>query len=341
MELTAILIPRSKAFAFAVILLFIAGMVFAQDARMVSPPLTMRTGTTLTVRLNQPLSSDHNQLADVFSATLAQPVVVLGIVVAQRGQTVIGHVVEAKKAGLVKGVSRLGITLTNLTLVDGRNVPIQSQLLVRSGPTSVGRDAAAIAGTTGLGAAIGAAANWGRGAAIGAAAGAAAGAIGVLFTRGYPTVVDPETLLTFQTTAPVKIETNSAPQAFRFVQADDYPAERQSQEAPTLAYPPPAPLAYPYPYYPPSSYPYYYPYPTYYYPYYGYRPYYPYYGYPNFYGPSLTFFFGYPGYHGYHGFFGYRGHYGYPGHYSYGNAPRPVAYRGNTIVHSFYGGGHH
>src|SRR5262252_9267792 len=209
---------------FVVTLMCVMGTMFAQNAPVVSPPLTMKAGAILTVRINEPLSSDHSKAGDVFSATLAQPVIVLGIVVARCGQTVAGQVVEAKKAGRVSGVSGLGITLTSLTLVDGQTVPIQSQLLVREGPTSVGRDAAAIAGTTGLGAGIGAAAGWGEGAAIGAAAGAAAGTIGVLLSRGDPTVVVPETLLTFQVTAPVTIETNNAPQAFRFVEPADYPS---------------------------------------------------------------------------------------------------------------------
>ena len=163
----AIFIRCSNTFAVAVTLPFVAGMVFAQDAPMVSPPLTIRPGTILTVRVNEPLSSDHNQVGDVFSATLTQPVIALGIVVAQRGQTVAGQVVEVKKAGRVSGVSRLGITLTSLTVADGQTVPIQSQLLVQKGSTSAGRDAASVAGATGLGAAIGAAADWGRGAAIG------------------------------------------------------------------------------------------------------------------------------------------------------------------------------
>ena len=291
---------------------------------MASPPLTMKPGATLTVRINEPLSSDHNKVGDVFSATLTQPVVVLGIVVARRGQAVAGQVVEAKKAGRVSGVSRLGITLTSLTLVDGQTVPIQSQLLVREGPTSVGRDAAGIAAATGVGAVIGAAADWGTGAAIGAAAGAAAGTIGVLLTRGHPTVVYPETPLTFQVTAPVTIETNNAPQAFRFVNSTDYlPAQTQPQQAP--AYPTQAP--------PPAySYPYYVYYPPPYYPYYPY--YYPYYGYPYFYGPSFSFFFGYPAFHHFHGY------YGYPGHYGHVYAPRPVPYSGGMIAHSFQGGGH-
>jgi hypothetical protein len=326
MNLTPILIRPAKTLAVPVNLLLMAGMLLAQNAPVVSPPLTMRAGTILTVRINEPLSSDHNQVGDVFSATLTQPVIAQGIVMARYGQTAAGQVIDSKKAGRVSGVSRLGITLTSLTMVDGQNVPIQSQLLVRKGPTSEERDATAVAGTTGLGAAIGAAADWGKGAAIGAGAGAAAGVIGVLLTRGYPTVIEPETLLTFQITSPVTVETNDAPQAFRFVEPADYPStSMQSQQSPAPAYP--VPPAYPYPYYVYYSPPYY--------PYYAYPYYYPYYGYPYFYGPSFSFFFGYPGYRHYYG------HHGYWGHSGYVYAPRPVPYRGSIIANTFHGGGHH
>jgi len=316
MDLTTILVRCGKAFVVTVV--FMASVVFGQDAPMVSPPLTMKPGTILTVRISEPLSSDHSRAGDVFSATLTQPVIVLGIVVARYGQTVAGNVVEAKKAGRVSGVSRLGLTMTSLTLVDGQTVPIHSQLLVREGPTSVGRDSAAIAGTTGLGAAIGAGAGWGTGAAIGAAAGAAAGTIGVLLTRGLPTMVQPETPLTFQVTAPVTIETNNAPQAFRFVNSADYPPEQIQQPQQAPAYPTPPPYPYPYPYYAYAA-------PSY--------PYYPYYGYPYFYGPSFTFFFGFPAYYHYHGYYG--------GHYGYGYTPRPLPYRGGMIAYAYHGGAHH
>jgi len=312
MDLTTILVRRSKTFM--VTSLFMASVVFGQDAPMVSPPLTMKPGTILTVRINEPLSSDHSRVGDGFSATLAQPVIVLGIVVARYGQTIGGQVMEAKKAGRVSGVSRLGLTLTSLTLVDGQIVPIQSQLLVREGPTSVERDAAAVVGTTGLGAVIGAAAGWGTGAAIGAAAGAAAGTIGVLLTRGLPTVVQPETPLTFQVTSPVTVETNNAPQAFRFVNSADYPPEQTQQPQQTVDYR--ALPSYPYPYYVYAPF---------------YYPYYPYYGYQYSYGPSFDFFFGFPAYYHYQGYYG--------GHYGYGYAPRSVPYRGGMIA--YHGGTHH
>lgn len=218
--------------------------------------LTLKQGTYAIVRMNQWLSSDRNRPGDTFTATLEQPLVVDGLVVAPRGATVVGRVTEAKKAGRVEGTSRLGIELTEVTLVDGQQIPIQSQMINRNGRTSQGRDAAAIGATTALGAAIGAGVDLGRGAAIGAGAGAAAGIIGVLLTRGQPTVIYPESVLTFQLTAPATILTDRAPQAFQYVTPQDYapqqPAvsQRRPVAPPPYGGPYPYAYAYPYPYYP-------------------------------------------------------------------------------------------
>jgi hypothetical protein len=241
----------------------------AQQGNYPPPPdvparLTIKAGTYLTVRMNQWLSSDRNQPGDSFTATLDQPLVVDGIVVAQRGQTVTGRVSEAQKAGRVEGTSRLGVQLTGLVLVDGQQANVQAKMISRTGPTSQGRDAAAIGGTTALGAIIGAGVDSGRGAAIGAGAGAAAGILGVLLTRGRPTVIYPESVLTFQIDAPITIATDRAPQAFRDVDARDYgqappaagPRYAGGYSGGPAGAPPPAPYygpgygyGYPYPYY--------------------------------------------------------------------------------------------
>jgi hypothetical protein len=251
----------------------------APPPQAAAPPaqLTIRPGTYITVRVNQPLSSDHNQPGDAFTATLVRPLVVDGFVVAQTGQTIGGRVAEAQKAGRVEGVSKLVVQLTDLTLVDGQNIPIQSQLISRSGPTSVGRDAAAVGGTTALGAAVGAAADWGRGAAIGAGAGAAVGVLGVLLTRGHPTIIYPEQVLTFRVEAPVVVATDRAPQAFRAVEPEDY--QQGLQASRPMRQRPPAPYGYP----GPAPYAPYGPYP------YAYGP--AYYPYP-YWGPSVAFFYG-------------------------------------------------
>jgi hypothetical protein len=234
----------------------------------VPPALTISPGTYITVRVDGWLSSDKNQPGDAFTATLAEPVIVNGVVVAQRGQTVGGVVTEANKAGHVEGTSRLAVKLTDLTTVDGQKVNLQTAMAGRRGDTSVGRDAAAIGGTTALGAAVGAAADWGRGAAIGAGAGAAAGIIGVLLTRGHPTVIYPETALTFRVEAPATIDTTHAPQAFRYADQSDYGAPAYAGAPPARMAAPGAGYGYAPPPYPaapygPAYYPNYYPYPYY------------------------------------------------------------------------------
>jgi hypothetical protein len=223
------------------------------DRGPVPAKLSIKPGTYITVRLNQGLSSDRSQVGDAFAATLAAPVIVDGVVIANRGQTVGGKVTEAKKAGRVEGVSRLAVQLTDLTLADGQPVPLQTQLFSKNGPTSVGRDVGAVAGTTAAGAAIGAAADWGRGAAIGAGAGLLAGVVGVLVTRGRPTYLYPEQILTFRVEAPVTVSTEAAPQAFRWVGPYDYQQQPQQYgarppNAGYYGYGYPAPYAYPYAY---------------------------------------------------------------------------------------------
>ncbi len=238
----------------------------------IPPQLTIKPGTYVTVRLNNVLSSNKNQAGDAFSATLVRPVVVDGVVVAQRGQTLGGRISEAQKAGKVSGVSRLGLQLIDLPIADGQQIPIQTSLFSRMGPTSQGRDAAAIGLTTGAGAAIGAGVGGAGGAAVGAGAGLVVSTIGVLFTRGHPTIMTPESILTFRIEQPITISTEHAPQAFRFVNQGDYQTSappRMQMRGPGYGsgYGSGYAAGYPYPYYGP-----------------GYYPPYPYYWGPSFYG---------------------------------------------------------
>jgi hypothetical protein len=271
------------------------------SAQPVPSTLTLPAGTFLTVRVDQLLSSDKNQAGDAFSATLIRPVVADGVVVAQQGQMLGGRVAEAQKAGRVTGVSRLAVQLTDLTLVDGEQVPVDTELTRLSGPTSRARDAGAIVGSGAMGAAIGGAADFGVGAAIGAGAGAIVGTVGVLLTRGHATVIYPESELTFRLSDPITISTDRAPQAFQYVGTNQYnsqyngapgaqgPPPRSGWNCAGYGWPPPAPYYGGYPY--PSAYAYPYPYPYYW-------------------GPSFTFWYGgYGGRYFYgrpYGRFGYR-----------------------------------
>jgi hypothetical protein len=221
-------------------------------AQPVPGTLTVPAGTILLIRMNNYLSSDQNRIGDQFSAVLENPVVVNGWVVARRGQVLVGQVKEARKAGRVKGTSELGVELTDMTVVDGRQLPILTELWKGSGGTSHGQDAATIGTTTGLGALIGAAADWGTGAAIGAGAGAVAGIGAVLLTRGHPTILEPEEQLSFRLVDPIRINTTQSQQAFLPVTQQDFDGGRLEHRGPrhvAAAYP--GPYAYPCGYYGP------------------------------------------------------------------------------------------
>jgi len=222
------------------------------EYQMAPPTLTLPVGTLVTVRTMQFLSSDRNSPGDRFATLLDQPVVVQGWVVARRGQTVLGSVAAAQKAGRNQDNSQLALALDELMLVDGQQVPIRTRLMQISGGNLAGQVAektATVTTTTGIGAVIGAAAGGGEGAAIGAVVGAAAGIAGVLSTRGRPTEIYPETVLTFRLDEPLAISTERSQQAFLPVTPEDY-SRRPTRypEGPAGGYPPPVYYA-PYGYY--------------------------------------------------------------------------------------------
>jgi hypothetical protein len=240
--------------------------------------LTLQEGTVITVRINQWLSSDRNRPGDTFTAVLEQPLLADGWVVARRGQLVTGRISAAQKTAHGKDAS-LGLELSELTLVDGQQLPVSTQLVPYAGrprsPNSNQRDAATIAATTIVGAGIGAAVGGGTGAAIGAGVGVMVGATGVVLGHGKPAVVPPESLLTFRLQEPLDISTERSQVAFRPVTQGDYDRPTRDQDAYARPHAP-GRTAYPTsaspyaPAYPPPAYyvdyPYFYPWGWGYYP---------------------------------------------------------------------------
>jgi len=225
--------------------------------------LTLPAGTVVRVRVDEWVSTDRNVTGDSFSAVLDQPIVVNGWVVARRGQAQTGRVSLVKKGGHGGAASQLGLELPELTLVDGQQLSLQTQLFQTSAGTSHGQDAAVIGTTTVIGTVIGAIAGRGTGAAIGAGVGATAGIIGVMSTPGKPSVVPPETVLSFRLQEPVTISTENSQFAFQPVTQSDYDSH-SPQNRPRTARPAPPPPPYNlYPYAYPYAYGYPYPYTLY------------------------------------------------------------------------------
>lgn len=188
-----------------------APVAVREEPRPTPPPppeprkVTIPEGTVVAIQLSEKISTETHKDGDTFSGTLSQPLVVEGLVLAERNSRVQGKVTQAVQSGRVKGVAQLGLELTTITTSDKQRLTVQSAPFVKTAETTRGSDAAKVGVGAAIGAAIGAIAGGGKGAAIGAGAGGAAGAGTVAATRGKAAELPVETRISFRLTAPVTV----------------------------------------------------------------------------------------------------------------------------------------
>lgn len=154
-------------------------------------------GTTLLVRINQPLSTDSVRTGDRFTAHLDAELVVNDVLVAPKGTPVYGTVLFAERAKRVRGQSELEIAITELT-INGELQPIKTT----SWDSKAEKAAAAALKGAAAGAAIGGLADGSDGAQTGAAIGATLGAL----RKGDAIHIPPNQLIEFKTSAPSEIK---------------------------------------------------------------------------------------------------------------------------------------
>lgn len=171
------------------------------------PPKQARleAGTPIAVRTTNTLSTKLVKTGERFLATLEEPLVSGTWVIAPKGATVEGRIVESDPGGRVKGVASLAVTLESVTTADGQRLEIETNQVKVEAKSSVKKDAVKTGIASGIGAAIGGIAGGGKGAAIGAGVGAGAGVAGTLATRGDPAEIPAESVLRFQLAAPVTV----------------------------------------------------------------------------------------------------------------------------------------
>jgi hypothetical protein len=162
-------------------------------------------GTEITVRTIDSIDSERAREGDTFRASLEDPLEVDGNLIAPKGADAIVRLAGEKDSGKLTGRTVLTISLESVN-IDGRQVPIRTSSVSQESKSRGARTAKSAAGVGAVGAIIGAIAGGGKGAAIGAGAGAAAGAGGQVFMKGQRVKVPSETVLTFTTDYPVKIE---------------------------------------------------------------------------------------------------------------------------------------
>lgn len=154
------------------------------------------SGTTLTVRMIDPVDSRNDRLGQTYRASLDEPVMINGEVIVPRGVDVVAKLVDDKQSGRATGRTVLTLDLDSIT-IDGRVVPISTESVTRASGSRGRQTGLAAGGLGALGAVIGGIAGGGKGAAIGAVTGAGAGATGSVLMKGEQVKIPSETRLSF------------------------------------------------------------------------------------------------------------------------------------------------
>ena len=153
-------------------------------------------GTSLVVRLIDPVDSQTDHMGQTYRASIDEPVVVDGQTVIPRGADVIAKLVEDQQSGKLEGRTVLTLDLMQVQ-VNGRMVDVNTTDVSEQSGSRGARTGKVVGGTAALGAIIGALAGGGKGAAIGAASGAAVGTGAQVMTKGQRVRIPSETRLTF------------------------------------------------------------------------------------------------------------------------------------------------
>jgi hypothetical protein len=157
--------------------------------------VTIPAGTSLSVNLSEPLSSEHAMPGDKIRATLKNPVIVGDRVVFPAGSTVEGRVsdVKAAKKGFKETGGALSVQFTRITAPDGHSASIGAGF-TKVATGSAGKKAGIIGGSAAGGALLGKV--LGKDAKGAALLGGAIGTAVAGSTKGKEAVIQPDEDLT-------------------------------------------------------------------------------------------------------------------------------------------------
>jgi hypothetical protein len=166
---------------------------------------TVPAATEIPVRLIDAVSTETNKAGDTFLASLAEPLVIDGVVLFAKDASVQGKIVSLEEPGRVSGVASISLQLTEIQAKNGSSIPLQTELFSETAKSQKKKDAAIIGAGAGIGTAIGAIAGGKKGAVLGAIAGGGGGTGYVLATKGKQLKYPSETLMTFKLAEPLTV----------------------------------------------------------------------------------------------------------------------------------------
>jgi len=132
--------------ALLAVFLATAGIALAHGETLVSTePLSVPAGTLLHCRTTQTLTTKLNSQGDAFTISVAEPVAINGLVAIPVGATLAGRITLMDRPGRIKGVGQMRLTVEQITLPDGRSLPLGATLM-----TAYGADNIKVVGSEGL-----------------------------------------------------------------------------------------------------------------------------------------------------------------------------------------------
>ncbi len=170
----------------------------------VAKKVTVPSGTSMAIRLLDPIDSEKAQPGETFRATLDAPLPSDGDLAVPSGYNVKGHVEDVKSAGKFAGQSLLVLQLDSIS-VSGKLYGIEADPYRRQGSSRTKNTAEKVGAGAVIGAIIGGLAGGGKGAGIGAAAGGGVGGGVQAAGKGQQIHLPSETVLNFTLRSPLTV----------------------------------------------------------------------------------------------------------------------------------------
>lgn len=161
--------------------------------------------SVLGLQVERTITSDTARVEDKVSARVTRDVRVASRVAIPAGSIVSGSVTEVDRGGKMKGKSRLAVRFHTVTLADGSQLPIRTDVVVREGESPSRETAAKVGGAAIGGAILGAILGGGKGAAIGAGVGAAGGTAAAMSNDPNPATLPAGSNVTVRVQQPVTV----------------------------------------------------------------------------------------------------------------------------------------
>lgn len=181
---------------------------------------TIPKGTTMMIKLDQPVSSFSSNLGDAISATLENDIYVNDAVVVPAGSEVIGQVTNVNRSGKLGKHGEIDVRFFSIKTPDGVLVPIRAHVVTKdetgvlrgnSYATDIARGVGIAAGSTGVGAVLGVASgsllgSVSSGVLFGTAMGGVAGISYALMRQGKDVIIPSGARMTIVADQPVSTD---------------------------------------------------------------------------------------------------------------------------------------